>query len=235
VFHQWFLKRVTPNRLKKLSYEKTGLNKAINNDKHFELPGNTLSEKSVNALSSLLKDEDIKDNTKKVLKYDPTTNTNVIFHLVRPSDSDPIEVKRKPGRPRKIVSESTNSNTNQDVSSKQLKPEDIVEYPLTLTKSGRLCRPSKYLFDGDKKIETKPNPFLVVDNNIGRKKVKYNVKSDYVCGRCGKIYLGQKRMQEHLERFPSHKTSTTEQEIDSELQDIFQKLSRNTFKYCYKQ
>lgn len=57
---------------------------------------------------------------------------------------------------------------------------------------------------------------------VGRKKVKYNVKSDYVCGRCGKIYLGQKRMQEHLEKFPSHKTNATEQEVDSELQDIFQ-------------
>jgi len=60
---------------------------------------------------------------------------------------------------------------------------------------------------------------------VGRKKVKYNVKSNYVCGVCGKVYLGQKRMQEHLERFPSHKLNTTEQEVDSELQDIFQNFN----------
>jgi len=60
---------------------------------------------------------------------------------------------------------------------------------------------------------------------VGRKKVKYNVKSNYVCGRCGKIYLGQKRIQEHLEKFPSHKLNATEQEVDSELQDIFQNFN----------
>lgn len=31
-------------------------------------------------------------------------------------------------------------------------------------------------------------------------------------------------MQEHLERFPTHKMTTTEQQVDSELQDIFQNL-----------
>lgn len=59
---------------------------------------------------------------------------------------------------------------------------------------------------------------------LGRKKVKYNVKSDFVCGACGKTYLGHKRMQEHLERFPTHKMTTTEQQVNSELQDIFQNL-----------
>lgn len=31
-------------------------------------------------------------------------------------------------------------------------------------------------------------------------------------------------MQEHLERFPSHKMNTVEKQVDSELQDIFQNL-----------
>lgn len=31
-------------------------------------------------------------------------------------------------------------------------------------------------------------------------------------------------MQEHLERFPSHKMNTAENQVDSELQDIFQNL-----------
>lgn len=57
-----------------------------------------------------------------------------------------------------------------------------------------------------------------------RKKVKYNVKSDFFCGGCGKTYLGHKRMQEHLERYPSHKMNTAEKQVDSELQDIFQNL-----------
>jgi hypothetical protein len=57
-----------------------------------------------------------------------------------------------------------------------------------------------------------------------RKKVKYNVKSDFVCGGCGKTYLGHKRMQEHLERFPTHKINSVEQQVDSELQDIFKNL-----------
>lgn len=57
---------------------------------------------------------------------------------------------------------------------------------------------------------------------LGRKKVKYNVKSDFVCEGCGKTYLGHKRMQEHLEKFPTHKINTTEQQVHSDLQDIFQ-------------
>lgn len=59
---------------------------------------------------------------------------------------------------------------------------------------------------------------------LGRKKVKYNVNSDFVCGGCGKTYLGHKRMQEHLEKFPTHKINTTEQQVDSELQNIFKNL-----------
>lgn len=31
-------------------------------------------------------------------------------------------------------------------------------------------------------------------------------------------------MQEHLEKFPTHKVNTTEQQVDSELQNIFQNL-----------
>lgn len=50
------------------------------------------------------------------------------------------------------------------------------------------------------------------------------MKSDFVCGGCGKIYLGHKRMQEHLERFPTHKMNAAEQQVDSELQDIFKNL-----------
>lgn len=50
------------------------------------------------------------------------------------------------------------------------------------------------------------------------------MKSDFVCGGCGKTYLGHKRMQEHLERFPSHKINSAEQEVDSELHDIFKNL-----------
>lgn len=49
------------------------------------------------------------------------------------------------------------------------------------------------------------------------------MKSDFVCGGCGKTYLGHKRMQEHLEKFPTHKMNTNEQ-VDLELQDIFQNL-----------
>lgn len=31
-------------------------------------------------------------------------------------------------------------------------------------------------------------------------------------------------MQEHLEKFPTHKMNTAEQQVDSELHDIFQNL-----------
>lgn len=31
-------------------------------------------------------------------------------------------------------------------------------------------------------------------------------------------------MQKHLERFPTHKMNTTEEQVDSELQDIFKTL-----------
>jgi len=47
-------------------------------------------------------------------------------------------------------------------------------------------------------------------------------------------------MQEHLERFPSHKMNTAEKRVDSELQDIFQNLhetpiNSNTFSIFYRQ
>lgn len=45
-----------------------------------------------------------------------------------------------------------------------------------------------------------------------------------MCKGCGKTYLGHKRMQDHLERFPSHKMNTPEQQVDSELQDILKTL-----------
>lgn len=45
----------------------------------FRTRPNTISEKAVNELSSLLKDEDILENNNKVIKYDPKTDTNVIF------------------------------------------------------------------------------------------------------------------------------------------------------------
>lgn len=32
-------------------------------------------------------------------------------------------------------------------------------------------------------------------------------------------------MQEHFERFPTHKMNTDEKQVDSELQDIFQNLN----------
>lgn len=54
------------------------------------------------------------------------------------------------------------------------------------------------------------------------------MKSDFVCRGCGKTYLGHKRMQEHLERFPTHKMNAAEQadckQVDTELQDIFKNL-----------
>jgi len=43
-----------------------------------------------------------------------------------------------------------------------------------------------------------------------------------VCEGCGKTYLGHKRMQEHLNKFPTHKMNFTEQQNDSELQNILQ-------------
>lgn len=35
-------------------------------------------------------------------------------------------------------------------------------------------------------------------------------------------------MQEHLEKFPTHKINTTEQKVDSELQNIFQNFHDET-------
>ncbi|XP_029344266.1 uncharacterized protein LOC100159413 isoform X2 [Acyrthosiphon pisum] len=216
---------------KKLSHDKTIHHSAIENYQSTEPHVNTYySEKSVNDVSLLLKDEDMHNDNNKVLKYDPTTDTNVIVHLVRPSDLETncIEIKvPKRGRPRKLISELIKTEIKQEESTKKFKPEDIIEYPLTSTKSGRLCKPPKHFLNGENAMETtKKNTFLIVDNNdiIGRKKVKYNVKSDFVCGGCGKTYLGHKRMQEHLERFPSHKMNTAEKQVDSELQDIFQNL-----------
>lgn len=111
-----------------------------------------------------------------------------MFSLVRPDfETDPVEIKiPKRGRPRKTISESTKSKTKQNETSKQLKPDDvtlinilsliyfsyltdnllqIIQYPLTATKSGRLCKPPRHLLSGEKVIETKKNPFLFVDNN----------------------------------------------------------------------
>lgn len=111
-----------------------------------------------------------------------------MFSLVRPNlETNPVEIKMpKRGRPRKNISESTKSKTKQNESSKQLKPDDvtlfnflsftnfsystdnflqIIQYPLTATKSGRLCKPPRHLLSGEKVIETKKNSFLIVDNN----------------------------------------------------------------------
>lgn len=65
-------------------------------------------------------------------------------------------------------------------------------------------------------------------DNLGRKKVKYHVKSDFICKGCGKTYLGHKRMQEHLARFPTHIMNSNELQGDSEFQDIFQNLQDQT-------
>lgn len=214
--------------IKKISYDKTIHHLAINNNQSTEPHIDTYSEKFVNDISLLLKDEDMHNDNNKVLKYDSTTDTNVIFHLVRPTDleENSIEIKvPKRGRPRKMNNELIKSETRLEESSKQLKPEDVIKYPLVSTKSGRLCKPPRHLINGENTMETKKNSFLIVDNNVGvRKKVKYNVKSDFFCGGCGKTYLGHKRMQEHLERYPSHKMNTAEKQVDSELQDIFQNL-----------
>jgi len=51
--------------------------------------------------------------------------------LVRPSDleANSIEIKvPKRGRPRKVMSESNNSEIKQDESSKKFKPEDVIQY-----------------------------------------------------------------------------------------------------------
>lgn len=45
----------------------------------FRTRANTISEKSLNEFSSLLKDEDILKDNNKVIKYDPKTDTNVVF------------------------------------------------------------------------------------------------------------------------------------------------------------
>lgn len=215
--------------IKKLSYVKSIHHSAVKDNQSTEPHTNTYSEKSVNDVILSLKDEDIHNGNDKILKYDSTTDTNVIVHLVRPTDLEAncIEIKvPKRGRPRKIISELIKNETKQDESSKKLKPEDIIEYPLTTTKSGRLCKPPKHFLNGENPVETKKNSFLIVDNNvnIGRKKVKYDVKPDFVCRGCGRTYLGHKRMQKHLERFPTHKINTSDKQVDSELQDIFQNL-----------
>ncbi|KAE9530518.1 hypothetical protein AGLY_010980 [Aphis glycines] len=218
----------TTKSIKKLTFDKTIHHSAVKNNQSIEPHINTNSEKS--DLSQLIKDEDIHNGNNKIMKYDPATDTNVIIHLVRPTDLEPNfnETKvPKRGRPRKVIGELSESETKRDESSIQNKAEDIIEYPLISTKSGRLCKPPKHFLNGENAMETKKNQFLEVGNNdfIGRKKVKYSVKSDFVCGECGKTYLGHKRMQEHFERFPTHKMNTDEKQVDSELQDIFQNLN----------
>ncbi|KAF0769931.1 Uncharacterized protein FWK35_00002689 [Aphis craccivora] len=214
--------------IKKLTFDKTIHHLAVKNNQSIEPHIHRNSEKS--DLSLLIKDEDIHNGNNKIMKYDPATDTNVIIHLVRPTDLEPncneIKVPKR-GRPRKVISELSESKTKLDESSIQNKAEDIIEYPLISTKSGRLCKPPKHFLNGENAMETKKNQFLEVGNNefIGRKKVKYSVKSDFVCGGCGKTYLGHKRMQEHFERFPTHKMKTGEKQVDSELQDIFQNLN----------
>ncbi|XP_015366704.1 PREDICTED: uncharacterized protein LOC107163681 [Diuraphis noxia] len=136
--------------IQKISYDKTIHHSAIKNDQSTEPHIITYSDKFVKDVSLLLKDEDMLNDDNKVLKYDSTTDTNVIVQ------------------------------------------------------SNKLPSKTEICF------------------NI--KKVKYNVKSDFVCGGCGKTYLGHKRMQEHLERFPSHKMNTANKQVDSELQNIFQNL-----------
>ncbi|CAH1709762.1 uncharacterized protein LOC114124648 [Aphis gossypii] len=218
----------TTKSIKKLTFDKTIHHSAVKNNQSIESHINTNSEKS--DLSRLIKDEDIHNGNNKIMKYDPATDTNVIIHLVRPTDLEPncneIKVPKR-GRPRKVIGELSESETKRDESSIQNKAEDIIEYPLISTKSGRLCKPPKHFLNGENAMETKKNQFLEVGNNdfIGRKKVKYSVKSDFVCGGCGKTYLGHKRMQEHFERFPTHKMNTDEKQVDSELQDIFQNLN----------
>lgn len=218
----------TTKSIKKLTFDKTIHHLAVKNNQSIEPHINTNSEKS--DLSLLIKDEDIHNGNNKIMKYDPATDTNVIIHLVRPTDLEPScnEIKvPKRGRPRKVIGELSESKTKLDESSIQNKAEDIIEYPLISTKSGRLCKPPKHFLNGKNAMETKKNQFLEVSNNefIGRKKVKYSVKSDFVCGGCGKTYLGHKRMHEHFERFPTHKMNTDEKQVDSELQDIFQNLN----------
>jgi len=56
--------------------------------------------------------------------------------LVRPTDLEEncIEIKvPKRGRPRKIVNELNKGEIKQDESSKQLKPEDVIQYTLLLS------------------------------------------------------------------------------------------------------
>lgn len=56
-----------------------------------------------------------------------------MFSLVRPTDleENSIEIKvPKRGRPRKVMSESNKSERKQDESSKQFKPEDVIQYTL---------------------------------------------------------------------------------------------------------
>lgn len=45
----------------------------------FRTRANTIPEKSINELSLLLKDEDILKDNNEVIKYDPETDTNVVF------------------------------------------------------------------------------------------------------------------------------------------------------------
>jgi len=54
------------------------------------------------------------------------------FSLVRPSDLETncIEIKvPKRGRPKKLLNELIDSEKEQDESSKQFKPEDVIQYP----------------------------------------------------------------------------------------------------------
>jgi len=56
--------------------------------------------------------------------------------LVRPTDleENSIEIRvPKRGRPRKMISELIKSEIQQEESSKQLKPEDVIQYTLIFT------------------------------------------------------------------------------------------------------
>ncbi|XP_050539479.1 uncharacterized protein LOC126904473 isoform X2 [Daktulosphaira vitifoliae] len=186
-----------------------------------------ISDKTIADLGVLLNDEDIVNKNKKVIKYDPKTNTNVIFNLVNPKLlTETVKINKiKRGRPRKEDKQILcNKPKSKDYSKNE---KEIVECLLT-TKFGRLSKPPEYLLNGKTLMEMPRKSQPIIDNSdiIGRKKVKYNVKSDFVCGVCHKTYLGHKRMKEHLEKFPSHITNSNDnQNFESELQDIFQEFN----------
>ncbi|XP_050422612.1 uncharacterized protein LOC126834604 [Adelges cooleyi] len=204
---------------------------SANNSKSVLLSKNkVISKKMVCDYASLLSDEDISNKNKKVEKYDASTNTNVIFHLLSPSDLLTENIKPmtpKRGRPRK---DDHDLNENKSKPEEAMQPEkEVIECSLT-TKCGRLSKPPKHLLNGKivKEPPKKLHPIVDNDDILGRKKVKYNVKSDFVCGGCHKTYLGHKRMQEHLEKFPSHKVNTNDQHsIESEFQDIFEEFNKH--------